>query len=56
MSHDTDVQSRHRMEVVVNRKEFQELANIRLTQAIALLNLRKWDGAYYLAGYAVDAP
>ena len=34
--------------------EFQELAQTRLEEAKALLDLGKWDGAYYLAGYAVE--
>ena len=43
----------------MNRKDFQELSRIRLKEAKALLDLGLWDGAYYLAGYAVewlDAP
>jgi HEPN domain-containing protein len=38
----------------VNRKDFQELSRIRLKEAKALLDLGLWDGAYYLAGYAVE--
>jgi HEPN domain-containing protein len=38
----------------VNRKELQDLANIRLKEATALLQLGLFDGAYYLAGYAVE--
>jgi HEPN domain-containing protein len=38
----------------VNRRDFQELSRIRLKEAKALLDLGLWDGAYYLAGYAVE--
>jgi hypothetical protein len=38
----------------MNRIEFQLLAEIRLKEAEALLAARLWDGAYYLAGYAVE--
>ena len=34
--------------------EFQVLAEQRLLEAKALLDLEQWDGAYYLAGYAVE--
>lgn len=40
--------------LIVTRAEFQGLAEERLTEAKALLDLGKWDGAYYLAGYAVE--
>lgn len=40
--------------LIVTRAEFQELAERRLEEAKALLELGKWDGAYYLAGYAVE--
>jgi HEPN domain-containing protein len=36
------------------RVEFQQLAQERLEEAKALLDLGKWGGAYYLAGYAVE--
>ncbi len=39
---------------IETRAEFQELAEIRLSEAKALLELERWDGAYYLAGYAVE--
>jgi HEPN domain-containing protein len=32
----------------------QALARIRLREAKALIDLRMYDGAYYLAGYAVE--
>lgn len=40
--------------LIVTQAEFQELAEERLVEAKALLDLGKWSGAYYLAGYAVD--
>jgi hypothetical protein len=40
--------------VLVDRREFQELAKVRLKEATALLRLELFDGAYYLAGYAVE--
>jgi HEPN domain-containing protein len=38
----------------VNRQEFQQLAGVRLKEARALLQSGHSDGAYYLAGYAVE--
>jgi hypothetical protein len=38
----------------VDRKDLQALSRIRLTEAAALLKLGLFDGAYYLAGYAVE--
>lgn len=38
----------------MNRKDFQRLAAIRLREAKALLSANAPDGAYYLAGYAVE--
>ena len=38
----------------MNRKDFQELSKFRLKEAKALLDLGHFDGAYYLAGYAVE--
>lgn len=38
----------------MNRSEFQTLAEVRITEAKALLAAQLWDGAYYLAGYAVE--
>jgi HEPN domain-containing protein len=38
----------------VNRADFQRLANDRIADAKALLAARRWAGAYYLAGYAVE--
>ncbi len=39
---------------IETRAEFQDLAETRLEEAKGLLDLGKWDGAYYLAGYAVE--
>jgi|SRR3972149_11195590 len=38
----------------MNRTDFQKLAEIRLQEAKALLDAEKFDGAYYLCGYAVE--
>jgi HEPN domain-containing protein len=38
----------------VTRSEFQQLADVRIDEAGVLLAAGKWDGAYYLAGYAVE--
>lgn len=38
----------------MNRAEFQQLAEVRVKEAEALLAAGLWDGAYYLAGYAVE--
>jgi hypothetical protein len=38
----------------VNRRDLQFLARSRLTEARALLSASHPDGAYYLAGYAVE--
>ena len=40
--------------LIETKTEFQVLAEERLLEAKALLDLEKWDGAYYLAGYAVE--
>jgi hypothetical protein len=40
--------------LIETKADFQELAGDRLVEAKALLDLGKWDGAYYLAGYAVE--
>lgn len=40
--------------LIETKAEFQVLAEQRLLEAKALLDLEKWDGAYYLAGYAVE--
>ncbi|MBY0456009.1 MAG: hypothetical protein K2V38_01585 [Gemmataceae bacterium] len=38
----------------MNRAEFQQLADVRIKEAETLLTAGLWDGAYYLAGYAVE--
>jgi HEPN domain-containing protein len=38
----------------MNRNDFQQLADVRINEAEALLAQGKYDGAYYLAGYAVE--
>lgn len=38
----------------MNRTDFQKLARIRIREAKALLDQHLYDGAYYLAGYAVE--
>lgn len=38
----------------MNRAEFQQLAEVRIAEAGVLLAAGHWDGAYYLAGYAVE--
>ncbi len=38
----------------LNRTDLQQLAEVRLVEANALLAAGLWDGAYYLAGYAVE--
>lgn len=38
----------------MNRKEFQHLSNLRLKEAKALLDAGFPEGAYYLAGYAIE--
>ena len=38
----------------MDRKDLQTLSTIRLREATALLKAGYFDGAYYLAGYAVE--
>jgi HEPN domain-containing protein len=38
----------------VNRRDFQSLTRVRLVEAKHLLDAGLYDGAYYLAGYAVE--
>jgi HEPN domain-containing protein len=40
--------------IAVNRTEFQQLADVRIEEAKKLLAAGAFDGAYYLAGYAVE--
>jgi HEPN domain len=39
---------------LVNRSDFQKLADVRVQDAKVLLDARRFDGAYYLVGYAVE--
>lgn len=41
-------------QLIETRSDFQKLADDRLAEAKTLLAAAKWDGAYYLAGYAVE--
>jgi HEPN domain-containing protein len=38
----------------MNRKQFQQLAKVRLREAKLLLAANTPDGAYYLAGYSIE--
>ncbi len=38
----------------MNRKDFQELARLRLEEAECLLNQGHYSGAYYLCGYTIE--
>src|SRR5437879_4673411 len=38
----------------VNRAAWQKLASERVKDAKALLKIKRWAAAYYLAGYAVE--
>lgn len=38
----------------MNRTDFHRLADVRVAEAGVLLAAGMWDGAYYLAGYAVE--
>ena len=38
----------------MTRTDFQHLAEVRIAEAAILLANQAWDGAYYLAGYAVE--
>lgn len=38
----------------LDRANFQRLAEARIIDAKALLDNQRWDGAYYLTGYAVE--
>jgi len=42
------------MTVVTSRSDFEKLMALRLSEAKLLLDQKDWDGAYYLAGYAVE--
>ena len=38
----------------MNRREFKQLAKVRLEEAKSLLDRGHFDGAYYLSGYVVE--
>ena len=38
----------------MKRRDFQELAALRLKEAKILLQNQCWEGAYYLAGYVAE--
>lgn len=40
--------------MATTKTDFQKLADMRLREAKVLLDASEWDGAYYLAGYAVE--
>jgi hypothetical protein len=40
--------------MAITRSDFQKLAECRIKDAKALLKQKRWDAAYYLAGYAVE--
>jgi HEPN domain len=40
--------------MLMDRRGLQELSRVRLKEATALLHIGLFDGAYYLAGYAVE--
>ncbi|MBV9125969.1 MAG: DNA-binding protein [Planctomycetes bacterium] len=42
------------MTIVTSRADFEKLVDLRMKEAKHLLDQNDWDGAYYLAGYAVE--
>jgi HEPN domain-containing protein len=38
----------------MNRADFQKLTQLRLAEAKVLLDSNRYEGAYYLMGYAVE--
>jgi len=40
--------------LIITKAEFQEMAEQRQEEAKTLLDQGRWNGAYYLAGYAVE--
>ena len=38
----------------MNRSDFQRLTRVRVAEARDLLATNRWDGAYYIAGYAIE--
>lgn len=44
------------MTVPTSRADFEKIMNLRMEEARLLIDQKQdWDGAYYLAGYAVEA-
>ena len=43
-----------RLEATVNQAELRQMANERIKDAKALINGKRWEFAYYAAGYAVE--
>jgi hypothetical protein len=39
---------------VKSRAQFQHVSTLRSEESVILLDAGRWDGAYYLAGYAVE--
>jgi hypothetical protein len=39
----------------MNKKDLENLVEIRVTEAASLLNSKHFPGAYYLAGYALES-
>lgn len=39
---------------MLSRKDIKKIAKTRLTDARILLNNKRWDGAVYLCGYAIE--
>ena len=42
------------MPATTTRSDFKKLVDLRMKEAKLLLSNNEWDGAYYLAGYAVE--
>jgi len=40
--------------LIVNKKDFESLVELRVKDARALLKNKRYDGAYYMIGYAVE--
>ena len=38
----------------MDKKHLQDLAKTRLNDSRALLGRKRWSGAYYLSGYAIE--
>ncbi|GAC1469049.1 MAG: hypothetical protein NVSMB9_12360 [Isosphaeraceae bacterium] len=42
------------MTVITSRADFEKLIVLRMQEAKLLIDQKHWDGAWYLAGYAVE--